>query len=238
MGLVGIAHRPAVPGGPGAPGLAGQVLAWAEQASADAGSDRLTTHSSSNEPHIGAALAERGYAKAGDGDPYYTCLGRDLGDPADLPPVPAPADGYEIRSLTDPANLAERAAAHRAAWDSQWITAERHARMQGLWPYKPEFDLIAVATATGEAVAYYQGWLDEVSGVGLFEPVGTHAGHRRLGLSRALGIAVLHAFAAAGARRATVFPRGDGAYPVPRLVYESLGFTEYSRTHLYTKTFA
>lgn len=35
----------------------------------------------------------------------------------------------------------------------------------------------------GKAVAYCQGWYDEVSGVGLFEPVGTAAEYRQLGLS-------------------------------------------------------
>jgi predicted GNAT family acetyltransferase len=78
-----------------------------------------------------------------------------------------------------------------------------------------------------------QGWYDEVNGTGEFEPVGTHPGHRRLGLARAVCTAVLHAFAAAGGRRAVVYSRGDAAYPIPRRLYESMGFTAYTRTHTY-----
>ena len=81
--------------------------------------------------------------------------------------------------------------------------------MRDLWPYKPEFDLMALAP-DGTPAAYYQGWYDEESGVGLFEPVGTHSEHRRLGLSHAIAIELLYRFAAAGGRLATVCPRGGG----------------------------
>ncbi|MCX4751691.1 hypothetical protein OG455_40360 [Kitasatospora sp. NBC_01287] len=106
--------------------------------------------------------------------------------------------------------------------------------MRELWPYRAEFDLTAFSPQ-GKAAAYCQGWYDGPSGIGLFEPVGTAPDFRRLGLSRATGIAVLHAFAAAGGRLATVCPRGDAGYPVPKLVYESLGFQQYSRTRGFTK---
>ena len=87
----------------------------------------------------------------------------------------------------------------------------------------------------GTPAAYYQGWYDEDSGIGLFEPVGTHPEHRRLGLSRAVGVRLLHRFAEAGGRITTVCPRGDDAYTVARQTYESMGFTAFSRTHTYTK---
>jgi len=103
-----------------------------------------------------------------------------------------------------------------------------------LWPYRPQLDLIADSSESGKAVAYCQGWYDELSGVCLTEPVGTRTEHRRLGLSRAVGITLLHAFAAAGVKPATVAPRGNDAHPVPKLVYESMGFSEYSRTYTYT----
>ncbi|MFE0380291.1 GNAT family N-acetyltransferase [Streptomyces inhibens] len=64
-------------------------------------------------------------------------------------------------------------------------------------------------------------------------PVGTHADHRRLGLARAVCTAVLHAFDRAGGHRAVVYSRGDADYPVPIRLYESMGFTTYTRTHTY-----
>jgi predicted GNAT family acetyltransferase len=84
-------------------------------------------------------------------------------------------------------------------------------------------------------VAYCQGWYDEANQVGLFEPVGTVADHRRRGLARAAGIEVLHAFRDAGGRTAQVYARGDDAYPVPKQVYQDLGFMPYARTVRYRR---
>lgn len=210
---------------PDFPALAHEVLTWAERISREP----IRTTVSENEPHIAAALTARGYRAAIDG-PFFACLGRGL---TTLPAAPALLDGYTLRHC-DAAGVATRAEAHRAAW-SAWkstYSEQRHAAMREMWPYKPEFDLMAIAP-DGTPAAYYQGWYDEQSGIGHFEPVGTHPEHRRLGLSRALGTALLHRFAAAGGRLATVSPRGDDAYTVARLTYESMGFTAFSRTHTY-----
>ena len=211
--------------------LSDDVLAWAQR-SAPSPEPTTITISANEQPHLAPALATHGFSAHEDG-PFFSCLSVDLLT-TELPTVPDLPPGYVIRPVDDH-DVATRAAVHREVWNSTVITAERHAAMRRTWPYKPEFDLIAVSPQ-GEAVAYCQGWYDELSGVGLFEPVGTRTDHRRLGLSRAIGITLLHAFAAAGARLATVSPRGDEAYPVPKLVYESIGFSEHSRTHTYTHT--
>ncbi|MFF4699685.1 hypothetical protein [Streptomyces chattanoogensis] len=44
---------------------------------------------------------------------------------------------------------------------------------------------------------------------------------------------MLHAFADTGGRRAVVYARGDAGYSVPQRLYESMGFTPYTRTHTY-----
>ncbi|WP_202805957.1 GNAT family N-acetyltransferase [Actinopolymorpha alba] len=67
-------------------------------------------------------------------------------------------------------------------------------------------------------------------------PVGTHPDHRRRGLARAVCTAVLHAFAAAGGERVVVCSRGDAAHPVPKLVYESMGFIPQARTMTYSRS--
>jgi GNAT superfamily N-acetyltransferase len=215
---------------PDRPELADEVLAWAERAAGDWSGVKLSATIAESEPHLAAALEGRGYLPAVDG-PFFVGLGRGLGD---LPELPALPEGYTIRLQRDAADVAGRAAVHRAVWNSTRMTTDRHARMRESWPYRPEFDPIVVSPA-GEVVAYCQGWYDEANGIGLFEPVGTHPEHRRLGLSRAVGAVVLHAFAAAGGRRAVVCPRGDADYPIPKLVYESLGFTAYTRSHTYTR---
>ncbi|MGW1376862.1 GNAT family N-acetyltransferase [Streptomyces sp. NPDC002446] len=204
--------------------LADDVLEWAEQTARGP----LTVDVAETEPHLTAALVRRGYTRATDG-PFMACLDRLL---AQLPDIPHLPDGYTIRPQRSPADVAGRAAAHRAAFGSTRITTERHTGMREVWPYRPELDLV-VASPAGEIVAYCQGWYDEVNRVGAFEPVGTHPGHRRLGLARAVCIAVLHAFARAGGERALVYARGDAAYPVPKRLYESMGFAPYTRTHTY-----
>ncbi|MEU7133401.1 GNAT family N-acetyltransferase [Streptomyces sp. NPDC046261] len=204
--------------------LAHDVLSWAEQAARGP----LHVEVAGTESHLVKALEQRGYIRAVDG-PFMACLERDLTELPDTPPLP---DGYAIRAQHDDADVAGRAAAHRAAFGSTRITTERHARMRDAWPYRPELDLVVTSPA-GDVVAYCQGWYDPVNAVGTFEPVGTHPDHRRLGLARAVCTAVLHAFARAGGRRAIVYSRGDAAYPVPKRLYESMGFTTYTRTHTF-----
>jgi hypothetical protein len=43
-------------------------------------------------------------------------------------------------------------------------------------------------------------------------------------------------FADAGGHRAIVYSRGDAAYPIPKRLYGSSGFTAYTRTHTYVGT--
>ncbi|MEJ8646389.1 GNAT family N-acetyltransferase [Streptomyces sp. MS1.HAVA.3] len=205
--------------------LADDVLAWAEQT---ASGRPLRVEVAGTESHLVKALEERGYERSVDG-PFMACLDRPL---TDLPDVPRLPDGYSIRAQRDDTDLAGRAAAHRAAFGSTRITTERHARMRATWPYRPELDLVVTSPA-GDVVAYCQGWYDAVNAVGVFEPVGTHPDHRRLGLARVVCTAVLHAFTRAGGRRAVVSSRGDAAYPVPKRLYESLGFASYTRTHTF-----
>ncbi|WP_058043703.1 GNAT family N-acetyltransferase [Streptomyces roseifaciens] len=209
---------------PDHPELAHDVLAWAEQAAPGP----LHVEVAGTESHLAKALEQRGYTQAVDG-PFMACLDRSL---TELPDVPRLPDGYAIRTQHDDTDVAGRAAAHRAAFGSTRVTTERHARMRDAWPYRPELDL-GVTTPTGDVVAYCQGWYDEVNATGAFEPVGTHPDHRRLGLARAVCTAVLHAFARVGGRRAIVRSRGDAAYPVPKRLYESMGFTTYTRTHTF-----
>jgi ribosomal protein S18 acetylase RimI-like enzyme len=72
-------------------------------------------------------------------------------------------------------------------------------------------------------------WYDDENRVGELEPVGTHPDHRRRGLGRATNLFALDRLSAAGATHAIVSCRGDAAYPIPRLLYESVGFRELSR---------
>lgn len=78
-------------------------------------------------------------------------------------------------------------------------------------------------------------WLDPAHGVGLLEPVGLHPEYRRLGLSRAVCLAALHALRDRGGPAAIVQPRGDEAYPIPFALYRGLGFQTLGRTLTYRR---
>jgi GNAT superfamily N-acetyltransferase len=94
--------------------------------------------------------------------------------------------------------------------------------------YRADLDCV-VEAPDGSIAAYTLAWLDEVNAVGQFEPVGTHADHRRLGLARAVGLYALRRLRDLGATSALVACRGDAAYPIPCKLYESIGFREVSR---------
>jgi ribosomal protein S18 acetylase RimI-like enzyme len=210
---------------PGRPELADGALAWLEARA----SGRLGLEVGRGETAVVDALSRRGYRAARRG-PFMACLERDL---TGLPPVVLP-DGSQCRPVRadDPVDLERRAGVHRAAFASTSLTGQRYQRLVGTWPYRSDFDL-AVEAPDGELVAYCQGWYDEATGIGEFEPVGTRPQDARRGFARAACSAVLHAFAAAGGRRAVVYSRGDAAYPVPKRLYQSLGFAPYNRTDWY-----
>ena len=206
------------------PQLADEALGWGEPLV----TGPMSVEVAATETPVIGALSRRGY-QLQDG-PFMACLSRSLADVPDVPPLPA---GYVIRPAgKSRADLDRRAAVHRSAFSGSRLDAGRHELVTALHPYRRELDLVAEAPG-GTFGAYCLGWYDDRNRVGEFEPVGTRPGHRRLGLARAVCTAVLHGFRAAGGERAVVNARGDADYPAPRLVYESLGFRQYTRTRWY-----
>jgi ribosomal protein S18 acetylase RimI-like enzyme len=203
---------------PAFPEIAEDVLDWIE---ANLGDD-VRLELARTETALGQAVRRRGYQPV-EG-PFMLCLGRDL---TDLPRITVPA-GFTLRPMR-PEDALAWITMHASAFGETSLTPQRYQEMMAIWPYRPEFAVL-VQAPDGTGAAYCQGWFDELNGIGEFEPVGTSARYRRLGLARAACVAVLHAFAAAGGARAVVYSRGDDAYPVPRQVYGSLGFTAVTRT--------
>jgi ribosomal protein S18 acetylase RimI-like enzyme len=77
--------------------------------------------------------------------------------------------------------------------------------------YDPRLDLVAW-TPDGRPAAAATGWLAGPGRVGLLEPVGTHADHRRQGYGHRVTVAVMAALARAGARGVRVHtPAGNTA---------------------------
>jgi ribosomal protein S18 acetylase RimI-like enzyme len=218
---VGWLHRPdrlSVVLDAGHASLVDNMIAWAD----DFAEATVTVVVLDTETALVRAL-ERAGRTADRSGRFFVAMHRDLDG---LPPMPALPAGYLVRPIRDD-ELSARAELHRAIWSPE-LTDEMYAAMTRRWPYRREFDLVAQAP-DGALVAYILGWYDDVHRVGEFEPVGTLPAYRRLGLSRAVGVAMLHAFRSAGGERAVVYARGDDEYPIPRQVYGSLGFAVHGR---------
>ena len=115
------------------------------------------------------------------------------------------------------------------------MTVERYEGVMATPPYSPDLDCV-VAGPAGELVASALGWFDPDLALGELEPVGTRAGYRRRGLARAVNLFALQRLRDAGAREAIVACRGDDDYPIPKQLYESVGFRELSRQIPYIKS--
>lgn len=175
------------------------------------------------------ALLRHGY-KPHDEAPFFAYHSRDL---TGLP-EPVLPDGFIARAVRSEEDLDRRVAVHQAAWNSTRVTLESYRNVMAAWPYRPELDWV-IEAPDGRFAANCLIWHDDLHQIGLIEPVGTHPDFRRLGLARAVCTAALHALAEEGGKNAIVYPRGDDAYPVPQILYQSMGFRPYTRTRTYRK---
>ena len=216
-----------------------EALEWAEATNA---SPKFMTIAYQGDTPLMRALERRGY-RARDYGPFGQHTFRTLDD---IPEPQLPA-GFRVASMTEIADVERKVAGHRASWSRfadydpadpplvSGMTVERYRDMVRTWPYRPDLDF-GVEAPDGRIVASCTTWLDEVNKVGLFEPVGVDPGFRRQGFSRALCFAALQALRAAGAIEATVKPRGDDDYPVPRHAYATMGFVSEGVQRVYDRS--
>jgi ribosomal protein S18 acetylase RimI-like enzyme len=202
--------------------LTDEVVAWglsagALSAMAPAGKDRLND-----------ALVANGFTRA-DGDPFQVDMRRSTEEP----PAIELQNGYTVRSITD-RDLAERVAVHCAAWAPSNFNEARYRRVRTAPLYREDLDIVAVAP-DGTFRSCCIAWVDEDTASAEIEPVGTHAEYRRLGLASAVCAFAVARLAELGVSEVTIQPRGDDAYPVPRIVYGSIGFEVVNRTFAYLR---
>ncbi len=132
-----------------------------------------------------------------------------------------------MRTVLD-GDLVSRAAVQRAAFQGSRFTDDVYAVVRSTWPYRADLDCV-VEGPDGAIVAYALAWLDERNRIGELEPVATHPEHQRRGLGRTVNLFALQRLRDEGATDAMVWCRGDDAYPVPRRLYEAVGFREVAR---------
>jgi ribosomal protein S18 acetylase RimI-like enzyme len=203
-------------------GLEDEMLAWVEARLADytraggSGEPRgLLTGAFADDERRAAFLESRGFRRQTSG---YVHFERSLAEP--IPPATVPP-GFVVRPVAGPHEAARRASAHRDAFAPSRVTDEAYPRLMGLPGYNRDLDVVAVAP-DGDFAAFSLAWLDEVNATAEFEPVGTRASYRRLGLARAVQLEGLRRMRAAGAATAFVATWND-ARPAIEL-YQSVGF--------------
>lgn len=160
-----------------------------------------------------AELAGRGW----DLDPdSWVHLWRPLGaeDASRRVPGVAPVSG--------PADVADRVAVQRSAFESSTFTEARWAQMAGSTAYDPRLDLLARDEA-GTPVAALTAWTAGEGRCAVLEPMGTAAGHTRQGHGRRLLDGAVAALARAGASGVAV--RTPASNTAGVAAYRSAGFS-------------
>ncbi len=139
------------------------------------------------------------------------------------------AAGYAIR----PFNFADSADRQlRADLSNKVFAFQAPPEIYAITELAPTYhEEWGVFTAAGEGAAFCTIWLDE-NGTGCFEPVGTHADHRRRGLARAMMQHGLRRLQELGAQRVTV---GTGYDMDANQLYAALGFSQLEIFHQWQK---
>jgi ribosomal protein S18 acetylase RimI-like enzyme len=188
------------------------------RAAAEAGTD-LRVNAFDRDTATMEALADDGFSPVADG--AFDVMVRPLAVPIPEPELPA---GFRLRHVEGKADLDRRVAVHRAAYHPSRVTEESYANVMAAWPYRPELDWI-VEAPDGRFASFCLAWLDEATGVGELEPVGTDPEFRHRGLARAACLAALRALAAHGADTAVVY----AGHPAAAALYRGIGFRTTGR---------
>lgn len=143
--------------------------------------------------------------------------------PVSAPGLPA---GYTIRALGDEHELPARSwlswkVFHPEEPDANYQGWEWYRNVQRVPLYRRDLDIVAVAP-DGVLAAFCTVWFDDVTRTAVFEPVGTHPGHQKRGLGKAVMAEGLRRAEKLGATLATVSSYGKAAHAL----YDSMGFTD------------
>jgi mycothiol synthase len=139
----------------------------------------------------------------------------------------APQSGYTVRALGDESELPARSwlswkVFHPDEPDEKYQGWEWYKNVQRIPLYNRDLDIVAVAS-DGELAAFCTVWVDDVTHIAVFEPVGTHPNHQKRGLGKAVMSEGLRRAQKLGATLATVGSYTPGAHAL----YNSMGFTEF-----------
>ena len=180
-----------------------------------------------DERHV--VLRRRGYKRT---ETNLCHRGQRLDEPVSAAVLPA---GYRIRSVRGEGDVEERVAVHRDAFAPSHMTAAKQRAIMQSPTYRSDLDLVVVEP-NGAFAAFCIVWFDAVNKIGVFEPVGTHSAHRRLGLATALLHEGMRRLRMLNARTAYLTSDGDPGAVAATQLYESVGFSVIDRNYAWTKT--
>ncbi|HEU0297620.1 MAG TPA: GNAT family N-acetyltransferase [Anaerolineales bacterium] len=167
-------------------------------------------------------------------DHHMVHFQRPLAGSLDGPPLP---DGFSLRSSRGPEDARLRSVASHAAFGSNKPFEEywpRTLRFMQSPVYVPEHEIFVMAPdPDGQVAAYCIIWTDELTGIGHFEPVGTHPDFQRKGLGKSLLFEGLRRLKSEGMTEADVCTNYDNPAAIP--LYKSVGFQLDKRLLTYRK---
>jgi len=147
-------------------------------------------------------------------------------------PAPLVPPGYKLRTVRGTAEAAAIADAHASAFRRANWTPDLYRYVMESPGYAPEREFVAEAL-DGTLAAFTVTWHDPISKTGLFEPVGTHADHRRRGLAKALICHAMGRMAEEGMEYAIVVNQHSNE--AARSLYRSCGFEPWQLIDDFTK---
>lgn len=151
----------------------------------------------------------------------------------DALPEPLLPPGFRFLEAMHADYAAERARAHAAAFaPTSRMTPDYYRIFMQAIDYDPAFDVVVLAP-DGRIAAYAMTWPDPASGIGEFEPVGTHPDFQRQGLGRAALLEGMRRLRACGHHEARVMAAAENTGNIT--FYGRAGFTRLHDVWMYTR---
>lgn len=152
----------------------------------------------------------------------------------DRPPAVHLPRSYTVRTARGAADAAALAEVHSSAFDSEW-TAESYKQVMESPGYEASREIVVVAP-DGTFAGFCMIWMDHENHIGMFEPVGVHAAHRRRGVGMALMAAGLSRLSERGMVHAMV--THETGNPASTALYAAAGFIPWYRYVAWSKAVA
>lgn len=176
---------------------------------------QLTTYADEEETVQIALLERLGFSHS----PFMIHFAQDIRGTLPTPVLP---NGFIFLERIRPADVEQRALAHKDAFQPQSkMTPEHYRAFMNAPGYDPELD-IAIAAPDGTIVSFAMGWIDADNKLSEFEPVGTRYAFQRRGLGKAALLEGLRRLQGRSVEIAQVSCHAD--QPGNVLFYQSAGF--------------